>query len=122
MYGVSSDLARHLEQFRGTTLTEIGVGEFILQFRFANGLEPLLAVEGEWELRGPDGAVLDRQQPNAERACFRAHVLLGRAVEGYEVRPPDALRLVFAGGYELWVFDRSRQYESFSIQPGDVFV
>jgi len=43
-------------------------------------------------------------------------------VAGTEVDAPRSFALRFAGGEELRVFDDSDQFESFSIQPGDIFV
>ena len=122
MHGVPADLGRHLEMFRGTTLTEIGVGRHILQFRFDGGRQPVLGVEGDWELHGPDAQLVDRNVDPTERDVYRVHVILSREVVGYEVGPPESFTLHFDSGHRLRVFDRSRQYESFSIQPGDVFI
>lgn len=122
MHGVPFDLGRHLEMFRGTTLTEIGVGRHILQFRFDGGRQPLLAVEGDWELLDPGGRILDRDVDPTVRDAYRVHVILSQAVVGYEVSPPESFSLHFDSGHRLRVFDRSQEYESFSIQPGDVFI
>ena len=41
---------------------------------------------------------------------------------GTEIDQPRSFALKFEGGDVLRVFDNSEQYESFSIQPGDIFV
>ena len=125
MHGIPSDLARHLDQFLGATLNEIGLGTWIIQFRFStadNTRSPVIGVEGAWELRGPDSVIIDQNVEPAAREAYRVHVVLGRIVQSHEVTPPESFTLLFEGGYRLRVYDRSPQYESFSIQPGDVFV
>jgi hypothetical protein len=47
---------------------------------------------------------------------------LGQLVIGSQIDPPRSFSLWFANGLVLRVFDSSRQYESFSIQPGDIYV
>jgi hypothetical protein len=120
LYGVPSDL--DLSPFRRAILERIDLGQFILHLRFAADAEPTISIEGDWELRGPDGGLIDRQMEPASRDAYRIHVLLGKTVESTEVRPPESFRLRFDSGHMLEVFDRSRQYESFSIRPGDIFV
>jgi hypothetical protein len=54
LHGVPSDLARHLDQFLGASLNEIGLGMWIIHFRFStadNVGSPVIGVEGEWELQ-----------------------------------------------------------------------
>ena len=124
MHGVPPDLDRHLEQFRGATLTEIGVGRHILQFRFdaVGRPRPVIGVEGDWQLLGPSGELLDGHQDPTERDIYRVHAVLGATVVDFEVAAPESFTLRFSTGHQLRIFDRSRRYESFSIQPGDVFV
>jgi hypothetical protein len=47
---------------------------------------------------------------------------LGDIVDSGVVDPPRSFTLRFASGNRLIVFDDSEEYESFSIQPGDIFV
>ena len=82
----------------------------------------MISVEGDWELRAPSGAVLDHQMDPAARDAYRLHALLGQSVTGYVVDAPTSFALAFEKGHTLRVFDRSREYESFSIQPGDILV
>ena len=120
MYGVPADL--DLSGFVGAPLQHIDLGQFILHFRFAADPERVISVEGDWELRGPDGVVLDHQMEPAAREAYRVHALLGQNVTGYVVNPPTSFVLAFENGHTLRVFDRSREYESFSIQPGNIYV
>ena len=126
MYGVPADL--DLRRFVGARLDEIGLGEFIVQFRFqaadtvGQQGSLLLGVEGKWVLLDNAGTVIDESQSNAGREAYRLHRLLGQSVVTAEVDSPESIVLRFGSGYELRVFDDSQQYESFSIQPGDIIV
>jgi hypothetical protein len=95
------------------------VGEFQMQFRFDS--EVSISVEGRWEVRDSTGAVVDGSKPNAQRDGLYIHVLLGKRVDRFSLDPPHSLSLRFETGHTLTVFDDSREYESFSIQPGDIF-
>ena len=123
MYGVPANL--DLTGFHGATLIQIGVAEHTLQFVFQPPLpNPLhcIMVEGTWEIRDADGAILDRVQDHASRDVYRVHKLLSRDVVSSVVDAPRSFTLSFDSGHHLQVFDDSKQYESFSIQPGDIFV
>ena len=118
MYGVSTNL--NLSFLIGRPLTMVGLGEFQVQFHFHP--EGCVSVEGDWELLGPDSVSIDRSMKNAERAAYRLHRLLGQEVAAFDVDPPRSFSLKFSNGLVLRVFDNSKQYESFSIQPGDIYV
>ena len=126
MYGVPRDL--DLSRFVGPKLIQVCLGEFQVQFHFqaagSVGSDGMLhiGVERHWELRDESGRIVDRAEPNSEREAYRLHRLLGRAVVRTAVDAPRSFALRFASGEELRVFDDSDQYESFSIQPGDIFV
>jgi hypothetical protein len=120
MYGVPKDL--DLAAFQGSSLETISLGAFIIYFRFAAEQPTGIGVEGDWELVAPDGTVVDRQMEPSKRDAYRIHVLLNRTVVGTEVAAPDSFSLQFDNGFTLRIFDHSTQYESFSIQPGDVYV
>ncbi len=126
MYGVPRDL--DLSRFVGATLIQVCLGEFQVQFHFqaagsvsSHGMLHL-GVERHWELRDESGRIVDRAEPTSDREAYRLHRLLGRAVTGTTVDAPRSFALHFVTGEELRVFDDSDQYESFSIQPGDIFV
>ena len=119
MHGVPADL--DLSSFVGATLIQIALGEAQLQFKFdRQGHE--ISVEGCWELLKEDGEVIDAATPNLARTEYRIHVLLGREMEGWTVHAPDWFELRFGGGLTLRVYDDSKEHESFSIQPGDIYV
>jgi hypothetical protein len=115
MYGVLESL--DLSEFAARRLTQIAVGEFQVQFLFHP--EGSISVEGAWELRDEDGALVDHSLPNEQRSEYRLHRLLGQQVVRWEIDPPMSFSLTFANGLVLRVFDDSEQYESFAIQPGD---
>jgi hypothetical protein len=120
MYGVPKDL--DLTPFQGSSLETITLAPFIIHFRFAAEQLTGIGVEGDWELVSPDGTVVDHQMKPSKRDAYRIHVLLDRTVVGTEVAAPESFSLRFDNGYTLRVFDHSTQYESFSIQPGDIHV
>jgi hypothetical protein len=120
LHGVPTDL--DLTPFHGAMLDRVDLGPFILHLRFAAEASPVISIEGDWELRDAAGRVLDRQMEPAARDAYRLHVLLGRTVASTEVDAPESFLLRFDSGHTLRVFDRSRQYESFAIQPGDIYV
>ena len=128
MYGVPKNL--DLSRFDGALLTQICIGEFQVQFHFQQVASNFhqsasISVEGKWEVRDSAGLFVDWMERHAslsQRDSFYAHRLLGSTVTAYRVDPPESLTLQFSSGHTLTVFDDSRQYESFSIQPGDIYV
>jgi hypothetical protein len=65
---------------------------------------------------------IDGFQEGPERPPYQLHRLVGRQVAASEVAAPTWFALRFEGGEVLRIFDDSQQYESFSIQPGNIFV
>jgi hypothetical protein len=124
MYGVPADL--DLSIFERATLIQLAIGEFQVQFRFDS--DGIISAEGKWELRNANGEVVDEAEStaspnaNAERDAYRLHVILGKTVERYAIDPPHSFSLRFTTGHLLTVFDDSKQYESFQIQPGNIVV
>ncbi len=118
MYGVPPNL--DLSRFKGAVLIQLCVGEFQLQFHFQPRAS--VDVEGKWELRDENGSLIDGTQRGGKTDALYAHRLLGKKVESWSLDPPNSFSLRFESGHVLTVFDDSREYESFSIQPGDVFV
>jgi hypothetical protein len=118
VYGVPSDL--DLSFLHGTELIQVCVGLNQLQFHF----HPTgsISVEGGWELRDANGVRIDGRDDGPDRPPLQVHRLLGGRVAGSEVFAPKWFALRFEGGEILRVFDDSAQYESFSIQPGNIFV
>ena len=73
-------------------------------------------------LEDESGRVIARDSPEAGNGSARLLRLLGRRVVGSAVAAPESFALEFDGGMRLRVYDSSSESESFSIQPGDIFV
>lgn len=120
MHGIPSDL--DLSPFIGATLERIDLGKWILHFHFAMQPAGVIGIEGEWKLLDLDGTVVDRQQEPAQRDAYRVHHLLLHEVTAFQVQAPRWFSLTFDNGMVLKVYDDSKQYESFSIQPGNIYI
>jgi hypothetical protein len=83
MYGVPVDLP--LQPFVGQELSQIALGRFQTQLHFAG--TGTISIEGQWELRDPNGALIDAETEHAQRDCYRIHRLIER---GGEVGPSSA--------------------------------
>lgn len=118
MYGVPTDL--DLDIFTGAGLEQVCVGQFHVQFNFEGGRS--IGVEGRWQILGQLGDPFADVARGAIGTAVPFHPLLGQRVVGGSVHPPEWFELRFEGGFALRIFDDSEQYESFSIQPGDIFV
>src|SRR5262245_26525414 len=118
MYGVPDGL--NLRFLHGSELIQVCLGLHQVQFIFHP--EGAISVEGEWELLGADGSLLDRSEPAPRMLAFQLHRLLGQRVSQTQVNPPTSVAVQFESGEVLRVFDSSKEYESFTIQPGDVVV
>jgi hypothetical protein len=119
MHGVPADL--NLSKFNSATLIQICIGEHQIQFHFHP--EGSVCVEGRWELIDSGGNLVDAAaDTNSGREAFSVHRILGQSVESYSIDPPHSISLRFASGHRLHIFDDSQQYESFSIQPGNIIV
>ena len=118
MYGVPADLP--LSVFLNTTLIQICLGQYQIQFHFVP--QGYISVEGRWELKDEKGERVDASQPHVERDSYRIHRIIGQDIVNFEIYPPSWFSLQFKNGYSLVIYDDSKQYESFSIQPGDIFI
>jgi hypothetical protein len=119
MHGVPATL--DLRPFEGDYLTQICLGQHDLQLHFCAGGH--ISIWGHWELREADGRVLDQAVENpADRECYKIHVLLTATVIDSQIDPPRSFTLFFGNGVSFTIFDDSDCYESFSIQPGNIFI
>ncbi|HSU97411.1 MAG TPA: hypothetical protein VLI40_09290 [Gemmatimonadaceae bacterium] len=120
MHGVPADL--DLTPFVGASLQRIDLGKWIIHFQFDTHPAGVISVEGEWELLDSLGAVIDQQEDPAERESYRLHHLQMHVVVSAHVQALRWFSLTFDNGMVLKVYDASSQHESFSIQPGDVYI
>jgi hypothetical protein len=118
MYGVPADL--DLKFLHGALLIQVCLGQHQVQFHF----HPVgsISVEGGWELRDATGEWMDGTTDGSDRPPCKSDRILGGRVVGTELSAPKSFSLKFEGGEVLRVFDDSEQFESFSIQPGNIFV
>jgi hypothetical protein len=118
MLGIPADL--DLSFLCGAEVIQVCLGIWQVQIHFAPSAS--IAVEGDWELADEEGRIIDRSSDTMREQPFHLHLLLQRVVVGAEVCAPLSFALRFTGGLVLRVFVRSDGYESFSIQPGNIFV
>jgi hypothetical protein len=118
MYGVPANL--DLKFLHGAELTLVGLGLYQINLHFHP--EGIISVQGDWELRDETDSLIDRDSWGPGREPYQLHKLLGRSVTVTEVAAPESFALRFDSGHVLRVFDNSPEYESFSIQPGNIFV
>jgi hypothetical protein len=117
VYGVPEDL--DLQFLHGADVIQVCLGLSQVQFVFHP--EANISVEGDWILYAADGSELDRSRPSPRQEAFQLHRLLGQRVEKTTVSSPSWIALHFESGELLRIFDDS-EYESFSIQPGNIFI
>lgn len=128
MYGVPPDL--DLSIFIGLELNQIRLGPFDLQFHFSSpSRSAAITVEGSWTLTDGTGTIIDESDGrvgnppgNRSKSGWKVRDLLADTVTAGQVGAPTSFTLEFASGRRLTILDDSNEFESFSIQPGDVFV
>lgn len=119
MYGVPADL--DLSHLENSVLIQLCIGQYQTQFHFHPSSS--ISVEGKWELRDASGTLVDGTERNLLReGAIHAHRLLGKRVSGASLDAPRSFSLCFEGGDVLTIYDDSTEYESFTIQPGNIFV
>ncbi len=114
MYGVPADL--DLSFLHGAQLIQIRLGVYDVQFCF----HPNTVINSGddcWSLFDENGICIDHGMP-FPRPPFQLHRLLGQHVIGTEITAPTHLELIFERGERLRLSDTSKQYESFTIDPG----
>jgi hypothetical protein len=118
VYGVPEDL--DLQFLHGAELIQVCIGLYQVQFNF--DLDASISVEQEWKLYAADGSELDWSRPPPRQEPFHLQRLLGQRVAATNVSSPDWIELRFEAGEVLRIVDSSKEYESFSIQPGNIFI
>jgi hypothetical protein len=118
MHGVPQDL--DLSPFQGADLIQIAIGCYDLQLNFSPE-DRKISVWGHWELSDSTGTMIDQAQEHLSRDSYKVHRLLGRTVTAYSVEAPKSVTLTFDNGMTMTFYDDS-EYESLSIQPGNIFI
>jgi len=118
MKGVPKDLP--VNRFVGDFLTQVSVGMDGIHFHF--GKAGTISVGGKWELRDGASTLIDKAMEHAQRDAYRIHGIFNADVTGASIDPPRSFSLTFSTGHVLTVYDDSKQYEAFSIQPGNIFI
>jgi hypothetical protein len=118
MHGVPTNL--DLSFLHGAEVEQVCLGLYQVQIHF----HPVGSIsdEGDWALIGSDGIQVDRNDPARQNKSSQLSRFLGCRVVGTDIASPEWFALRFDDGLVLRVFDSSSQYESFSIQPGNIFV
>jgi hypothetical protein len=118
MYGVPADLP--VQRFVGDFLSQVGIAVDGVHFTF--GHSGTISVGGRWELVDGDGKLIDCACHHDKRDAYRVHAIFNQDVAESSIDPPHSFSLTFSSGHRLTAYDDSPQYESFSIQPGDIFI
>ncbi len=118
MYGVPEDL--DLGAMLGTRLDSVTFGEYTLSLRFDSG--HAFSIQGRIDVRDRDGAVLESGKPDKLRANTQLPALVGAMVDHVSILAPRSLELRMSTGHVIALFDDSRQYESFLIEPDGIVV
>jgi hypothetical protein len=118
MYGVPADLP--IQRFVGDFLFSINLAGSSVHFCFDHS--GTISVHGRWELRDGVGSLVDSYCDLEEREVYRVHVILNQDVTDYALNPSHSFSLTFASGHRLTVYDDTPEYESFAIQPDDIYV
>lgn len=118
MYGIPKDLP--LQRFVGDNLSQISIGVDGIHFNFDKA--GTISVFGYWELQDKEGSLIDKAYENSVRKYYRIHMILNGEVISSSLNAPSSFTLNFKSGHKLSIFDDSKQYESFSIEPGGIIV
>lgn len=108
MYGVPLDLP--LSRLIGHDLDAITLCRYQICFRFDDGT--LITPTTAWELRHPNGTLLDSAREDGERESYCLHPIIGIPVSGFSIDAPRSFTLVFGSGHALTISDDGAQYES----------
>jgi hypothetical protein len=113
MYGLKPDSLQYLSHLTGGEVQQVCVGKYDLQFH----LHPTgnISVWSRCELLGADGSVADTWEDGLRSERFLFADLLGGTVSEVTIPDTKTLRIAFADGRHLVIYDTSEQYESFSV-------
>jgi hypothetical protein len=109
-----------LSQFVGATLAQVRIGAREVQFVFSPG--GTIDCMGNWQLRFPDGAVIDHQPAGAPRDLHRVCELIGNCVNKKSFAPSPSFSFDFTSGHRLTIFDEHREYASVGVPAEMMYV
>src|SRR5262245_50505344 len=118
MYGVPADL--DLKFLCGAELIQLCLGLYQIQLHFHPAGD--ISIQGDWELLDQSVRLIDRDCWGPSREPYQLHALLRKRIMATEVAAPQSFVLRFDSGHVLRVFDNSPEFESFSIEPGNIIV
>ncbi len=113
MYRVLESLP--LAKFVGQECIQVGLGEFQIQFHFADGSS--ISAEGKWELWNHNSVLWDQLTPHSQREKYCVHLIIGQRVHSVSINVPTSFTLHFENEFALKIYDDSEYYESFSLNP-----
>ncbi len=114
MYGLPDDFA--LPSFRGACLVQVAIGQHQIQLNF-DGSNRSVCIESRYAVEDPARGREEFTDMPAGAAQLAA--LLGSHLESVSGTPDGTLKLSFAAGVTVAVFDDSGDYESYQIHDGD---
>ena len=104
----------------GTRLDTVTFGEYTLALSFDSG--HTFSIEGRLELRDPAGRTIESGRPGELRASTQLPALVGEHVDRVLILAPQSLELHMNSGHVIALFDDSKHYESFQIEPDGIVV
>ncbi len=104
----------------GTRLDSVTFAEYMLVLSFDSG--HAFSIHGRVELRDQGGTEIESGSPDALRLGTQLPALVGEEVDRVLILAPQSIQLHMSSGRVIALFDDSKQYESFQIEPGGIIV
>jgi Family of unknown function (DUF6188) len=114
VYGLPDDFA--LPSFRGARLVQIAIGQHQVQLNF-DGDSRSVCIESKYTLEDPTRGREEFTDMPGGAAQLAA--LLGTHLDDVSGTRDGTLKLSFATGITVVIFDDSSHYESYQIRDGD---
>ncbi len=114
MYGLVPSDIEWLRVLVDTSLTQVCIGAYDLQFRFTDE-RACISIEGRCELIDPAGVLVDVWDRGVRSTTFRFTELLMKQTVDVRIDTPRSFLLTFEEGWALRVIDNSDKFESFSV-------
>ncbi len=104
----------------GTRLDSVTFAEYMLVLSYDSG--HAFSIHGRVELRDQGGTEIESGSPDALRLGTQLPALVGEEVDRVLILAPQSIQLHMSSGRVIALFDDSKQYESFQIEPGGIIV